>query len=109
MLYDVLVPSFVEDIVGYQVSSALGVTYFHEAISLVPAFSSYFFLKICLAGLFFGICSLILIESLGLFERLSHRVKLGKLLKGLIGGLALIILFLAFSRRYLGLGVETIK
>jgi len=109
MLYDVLLPSFVAGIVGYQVSSALGITYFHEAVSLVPVFSSYFFLKICLAGLFFGLCSLVLIEMLGLFERLSHRVKVWKPLKGLIGGLALIILSLLFSTRYLGLGVETIK
>jgi H+/Cl- antiporter ClcA len=99
----------VAGIVGYQVSSVLGITYFHEAVSFVPVFSSYFFLKICLAGLFFGLCSLVLIEMLGLFERLSHRVKLGKPVKGIIGGLALIILSLVFSTRYLGLGLETIK
>jgi H+/Cl- antiporter ClcA len=109
MLYDVLLPSFVAGIVGYQVSSALGITYFHEAISLVPAFSSYFFLKICLAGLFFGICSLIMIETLILFERLSHRTKVWKPAKGLIGGLALVLLAWLTSTRYLGLGLDTIK
>ncbi|HTP05721.1 MAG TPA: chloride channel protein [Nitrospirota bacterium] len=109
MLYDVLLPSFVAGIVGYQVSSALGITYFHEAVSLVPAFSSYFFLKICLAGLFFGICSLIMIETLILFERLSHRAKVWKPAKGLIGGLALILLAWLSSTRYLGLGLDTIK
>lgn len=109
MLYDVLLPSFVAGIIGYQVSSSLGVAYFHEPISILPAFSSYFFLKICLAGLFFGLCSLILIETLGLFERLSHRVPIGKPLKGLIGGSALVLLSLLFSTHYLGLGLETIK
>jgi chloride channel protein, CIC family len=109
MLYDVLLPSFVAGIVGYQVSTTLGIKYFHEAVCIVPVFSSYFFLKICLAGLFFGLCSLLLIESLGLFERLSHRVKVWKPLKGLIGGIALITLSLLFSTRYLGLGLETIK
>lgn len=109
MMYDVLLPSFVAGIVGYQVSSALGIIYFHEAISLVPVFNSYFFLKICLAGLFFGLCSLMLIESLNLFERLSRRVKVWKPLKGLIGGLALVVLALLSSTRYLGLGLETIK
>ncbi len=108
MLYDVLLPSFVAGIVGYQVSSALGTTYFHEPISIIPAFSSYFFFKICLAGLFFGLCSLILIETLGLFEKLSHRLKIWKPLKGLIGGLSLILLTWLFSTRYLGLGLETI-
>jgi H+/Cl- antiporter ClcA len=109
MLYDVLLPSFVAGIVGYQVSSALGITYFHEAVSLVPAFSSYLFLKICLAGLFFGICSLIMIETLSLFERLSHRVRVWKPAKGLIGGLALVLLTWLSSTRYLGLGLDTIK
>jgi H+/Cl- antiporter ClcA len=109
MLYDVLLPSFVAGIVGYQVSSALGITYFHEPVNFVPAFSSYFFLKIFLAGLFFGLCSLILIEMLGLFERLSHRIKMWKPLKGFLSGVALVILTWLFSTRYLGLGLETIK
>ncbi len=108
MLYDVLLPSFVAGIVGYQVSSALGVTYFHEAVCIVPAFSSYFFFKICLAGLFFGFCSLILIETIYFVDKLSHRLKIGKPTKGLIGGLALILLTFLFSTRYLGLGLETI-
>jgi chloride channel protein, CIC family len=108
MLYDVLLPSFVAGIVGYHMASVLGITYFHEAVCIVPIFTSYFFLKVCLAGLFFGLCSLILIELISLFERLNHRVKMWKPLKGLIGGLALIILTGLFSTRYLGLGLDTI-
>src|SRR5512143_2727358 len=108
VLYDVLLPSFVAGIVGYQVSSALGVSYFHEPISIVPAFSSFFFLKVCLAGLFIGLCSLLLIEALKFFEGLSHRVKIWAPWKGLIGGLALAVLAWSFSTRYLGLGLETI-
>jgi H+/Cl- antiporter ClcA len=108
VLYDVLLPSFVAGIVGFQVSSALGITYFHEQISIIPAFSSFFFLKICLAGLFFGFCSLLLIEALKFFEGLSHRVKIWAPWKGLIGGLTLAVLAWSFSTRYLGLGLETI-
>lgn len=108
MLYDVLLPSFVAGIVSYQVSSSLGVTYFHGPISIAPSFSSYFFLKICLAGIFFGLCSLVLIEMLGFFERLGHKLKLGKPLKALIGGSVLVLLAWLFSTRYLGLGLETI-
>lgn len=108
MLYDVLLPSFVAGIVAYQVAIALGITYFHGHISIVPAFTSYFFLKICLAGLFFGLCSLIFIEVIGLFERLAHRVKVWKPLKGLIAGAALVLLSWLFSTRYLGLGLDTI-
>lgn len=108
VLYDVLLPSFVAGIVGYQVSSSLGVVYFHETFSIIPAFSSFFFLKVCLAGLFFGLCSLLLIEALKIFEGLSHRVKIWAPWKGLIGGLALAVLAWLFSVRSLGLGLETI-
>jgi H+/Cl- antiporter ClcA len=108
MLYDVLLPSFVAGIVGYQVSSAFGITYFHDALTFVPVFSSLFFLKVCAAGLFFGLCSFLMIEVLGLFERLSHSIRLWLPLKGLAGGSALVALALLFSTRYLGLGLMTI-
>ncbi len=109
MLYEVLLPSFVAGIVGYQVSSTLGISYFHEPLRFVPVFSSMFFLKVCVAGLFFGLCSLLLIEILRLFERLGHKIKIWSPLKGLAGGTTLVILSYLFTTRYLGLGLDTIK
>ncbi len=109
MLYEVLLPSFVAGIVAFQVSSALGITYFHEPLTFVPVFSSLFFIKVCAAGIFFGLCSLLLIEVLRLFERMSHRLKIWPPLKGLLGGSVLVILTFLFSTRYLGLGLDTIK
>jgi H+/Cl- antiporter ClcA len=108
MLYDVLLPSFVAGIVGYQVSSSLGISYFHEPLAFVPVFSSLFFLKVCVAGVFFGLCSLVMIEFLRLFERLSQRWTLWPPLKGLIAGTALVLLTIPFSPRYLGLGLDSI-
>lgn len=109
MLYEVLLPSFVAGIVGYQVSSSLGITYFHEPLKFVPVFSSLFFAKVCVAGIFFGLCSLLLIETLRLFERLSLRMTIWSPLKGVLGGGILILLSFLFSTRYLGLGLGTIK
>ena len=109
ILYDVLLPSFVAGIVGFQVASALGITYFHEPLSFVPMFSSLFFIKVCLSGLFFGICSLLFIEVLRFFEKISGKIKLWSPLKGIIGGFLLIVLTVLFSSRYLGLGLDTIK
>ncbi len=109
MLYDVLLPSFVAGIVGYQVSSALGVAYFHGPHFLIPLFSSYFFLKVCLAGVFFGLCSLVLIEMLALFHGAGQRVRIWTPWKGVIGGAVLAGLALVFSMRYLGLGIDTIE
>jgi H+/Cl- antiporter ClcA len=109
MLYDVLLPSFVAGIVGYQVSSALGIAYFHEPLAFVPVFSSLFFIKVCAAGIFFGLSSLLLIELLRLFEHWSRRLSWWSPFKGLLGGAALAGLALLFSPRYLGLGLDTIK
>lgn len=109
LLYEVLLPSFVAGIVSYQVSSALGITYLHLPLRIVPQFSALFFIKICLSGLFFGLSSLMLIEILHFFEGAVNRVTIWKPLRGVIGGLILIFLSLIFSTRYLGLGLETIK
>lgn len=40
LLYEVLLPSFVAGIVGYQVSSALGVTYFQDPLNFIPYFQT---------------------------------------------------------------------
>ena len=109
ILYEVLLPSFVAGIISYQVSSAMGVKYFRHAIDFVPVFSESFFLKVALAGIFFGMCSIFLIESLKVGERLSNKIKLWNPLKGIIGGVVLVVLTFVFSKRYLGLGLETIE
>lgn len=109
MLYEVLLPSFVAGIVSYQVSTALGITYFHAGYSIIPDFSSFFFLKVCLGGLFFGLCSFLLIEGIDFFKKFGSRIKVGTPVKGAIGGLALLALTYLFSTRYLGLGIETIE
>lgn len=109
MLYDVLLPSFVAGIVGYQISSALGTVYFHEPINFVPTFSSAFFLKVCAAGIFFGICSLLFIETLRLFHRLKNNFRIREEWKTVLAGISLVVLTLLLSRRYLGLGLDTIK
>jgi len=109
MMYDVLLPTFIAGVMGYQVSAALGVTYFYHQINFVPAFTELFFVKVVFAGILFGICSLLLIETLNLFQRLSERIPWWEPLKGLLGGIVLILLTLLLSTKYLGLGLDTIE
>lgn len=109
ILYDVLLPSFIAGVTSYQVASALGVTYFHEPIAFVPVFSESFMIKVILAGVFFGLCAMFLIEMLKVGEKISERLKVWTPLKGLIGGGALIVLTMIFSTRFLGLGLTTIE
>jgi len=109
LLYEVLLPSFVAGIVGYQVSTAFGITYFQEPLHFVPHFTSIYFLRVCLAGIFFGLCSLIFVEILHFFEWLHEKIQWRESYKALLGGFALVILSFLFSTRFLGLGLDSIK
>ena len=109
IMYEVLLPSFIAGITAYQVSSSFGITYFHQSINVIPVFSELFLIKVMVAGLFFGVCSIFLIEILKGGERLSQRIKIWPPLKGLIGGFLIIGLTYVFSAKYLGLGLETIE
>ncbi|MEZ7890154.1 MAG: chloride channel protein [Candidatus Wallbacteria bacterium] len=108
MIYDVLLPSFISGVTSYQVAEFLGIGYSKHTVSFVPVFSEVFFLKVVLAGIFFGICSIIFIEIMGLFEKLSSKIKLSKPYKAILGGMMLIGLTFIFSDQFLGLGIETI-
>jgi len=107
--YRVLFPSFVAGIVGYQVSAALGITYFDAPLAAVPAFSGVFFVQVCLGGIFFGFMAFLLIETLRYFESLRHRGGLSWISWAVLGGVSLIAISLVFGREYLGLGLETLE
>ncbi|MFQ5657961.1 MAG: chloride channel protein [Candidatus Methylomirabilales bacterium] len=109
IVYDVLLPSFVAGLISYQVSASLGITYFHHPIEFVPVFSQSFFIKVVIAGIFFGICSVFLIEVLKIGKKLAEKGAIWAPWKGMIGGAGLVALSLLFSRQYLGLGLETIE
>ncbi len=109
LFYDVLYPSFVAGIVGYQVSSAMGARYVHEAVHEIPRATQGIFVKTVLAGIIFGLVALLLVEALRWIERLAHRIPAPRALKAFGGGLVLAGLGALVSTRYLGLGVDTIE
>jgi len=108
MFYDVMFPSFVAGIISYQVSSYLGIQYFYSPMEFVPQFSEGLFIKVIIGAVFFGLCSLILIETMKLMESATRKIKIWEPFKGLIGGSLLILLVFLTSTKYLGLGIETI-
>ena len=100
LMYDVLLPAFIAGIVSYQVSAALGITYFYSPLQFVPVFSGFFLAQVIVAGIFFGIVALLLIELFALFKRAAERLPVWAPAKGIIGGAALILLTLIFSTQY---------
>ncbi len=109
ILYDVLLPSFIAGIVSYHISSALRITYFYHPLKFVPVFSEYLLIKVIIGGIFWGLVSFLLIETMRFFQNQSSKIELWKPLKGLIGSLLLVVLTFIFSTQFLGLGLETIQ
>jgi H+/Cl- antiporter ClcA len=109
LMYDVLLPAFIAGIVSYQVSAALGTTYFYSPLQFAPVFSGFFLVQVIVAGIFFGIVALLLIEVFNLFKKAAERLPGWTPVRGIIGGAALVLFTLAFSTQYLGLGLQTIQ
>jgi H+/Cl- antiporter ClcA len=64
---------------------------------------------VALAGVFMGLCAFFMVETMRAGEKLAGRLRVSPALKGLIGGAALVALTFVFSRRFLGLGLDTIE
>jgi H+/Cl- antiporter ClcA len=109
ILYEVLLPSFISGIISFQITKAMGISYFYHNIKFVPQFSESMLLETIIAGIFFGLCSVLLIVTLKVGKELSEKLKIWEPSKGLIGGLIIICLTLVFSTKYLGLGLDTIE
>ncbi len=108
ILYEVLLPSFISGMVAFQVASFLGIEYSYFPVHISLPFNQVIFFDMLLAGLFFGLVSFVFIEILNLFKNLSKKLHFWQPLKGIIGGVLLIVLTLIFSKDYLGLGLQTI-
>jgi H+/Cl- antiporter ClcA len=109
VLYEVLFPCFIAGVTSYQVSSAIGITYFYHPMHLIPVFKELFFIKVALAGIFFGIVSFLLVECMRLGKKMAAGLRIWHPLKGMLGGFILAGLAIVFSDRYLGLGLDTIQ
>ncbi|PKL15453.1 MAG: voltage-gated chloride channel [Spirochaetae bacterium HGW-Spirochaetae-6] len=106
--YRNLLPAFIAGIVGFQVSSALGIQYTYHPLGGQYAFSPSFFLLVLLAAIVFGLVSFLLVEFLKYFELIGKKLNKLLFLKAMLGGGALIALTFLFSKDYLGLGLPQI-
>jgi|Deesub1362A_J573_1020465.scaffolds.fasta_scaffold00271_21 H+/Cl- antiporter ClcA len=109
ILYDVIFPSFVAGIMSYRISSYLGVEYFYTPIDFVPLFSEGLFIKVLIGAVFFGLCALLLIETMRTVESISKARQIWEPSKGFIGGSFLVVLAFLGASPYLGLGLEKIQ
>jgi H+/Cl- antiporter ClcA len=109
LMYDVLLPSFIAGITAYEVSSNLGISYFYSSLNFSPVFSEFFFVKVLLSGLFFGIISFIMIETFRVIKFIFIKAKQAWWLNALISGILVAIPALFLGTKYLGLGLNSIE
>lgn len=110
LFYEVMFPALVAGITAYGVTSYLGVNYLYYPLAFAPVFSEQFFLKVVVAGVFFGLISVLFIE----INKLA-RVVLRYITKHssmfmtcMLGGLVLVLIGYFISPLYLGLGMAGI-
>lgn len=110
IFYEVMFPALVAGITAFQVTSFLGVNYIYHPIHFVPVFSEQFFLKMIIAGMFFGLVSLLFIEiakvARVIFRYIARKSNL--FVTCVLGGVLLIFIGYLTSPLYLGLGIAGI-
>lgn len=110
IFYEVLFPALVAGITAYQVTSLLGVNYIYHTLPFHPVLTELVFLKVVVAGLFFGLVSVLFIE-ISKFARVVFRfitTRTNLFWTCMIGGLLLVLIGFTVSPLYLGLGMPGI-
>ena len=111
IFYEVMFPALVAGITAYGVTSWLGVNYLYHPLAFSPVFSEQFFLKVVIAGLFFGLVSVLFIEINKLVRTVLRYITLrsGMFMTCMVGGVVLVLMGHFTSTLYLGLGMAGIE
>ncbi len=109
MFYDVLLPSFVAGIIGYQTATWLGLTHPYFPTHHAMGFTETFFVEVALAGIFFGLVSVVVIEFMGWTRRVASMLDIWTPYRALIGGVLLVALGMLFSQDYFGVGEGVVE
>lgn len=108
IFYEVMFPAFIAGITAFQVTTYLGVDYIYHPMNFAPVFAEKFFLKVVIAGVFFGLVAVVFTEVLK-FAKVIFRyiaLKTSPFWRSFIGGVVLVLVGLWISPLYLGLGMD---
>lgn len=104
--YSALMPAMVSTLSSVTVARWMGYSHPLHAAFTLPAADRILFVKLGMLALFFGLVAWLYIEAEHLAAHAFHRIH-NLPVRTFVGGIALVLLALVFSREYLGLGVET--
>lgn len=110
VFYEVMFPAFIAGITSFQVTHALGVNYIYHPLNLQAISLDGSLFTVVLAGTFFGVVALILIEIMKLTNILMRYVgaKTNTFIRCLLASLVVILIGLLTSPDYLGLTMNRI-
>ncbi|GJL64187.1 MAG: permease [Nitrospirales bacterium] len=109
LAYQVLLPSVIAAVVGHQVTLFFGISFWTSSVEISVLFSSPLLLWSILAGVYFGLCALLLIEGINLGKRVAFLSHFRPPLLAFLGGLAILGIASIFSMSALGLGDRVIQ
>lgn len=110
VFYEVMFPAFISGITSFQITHMLGVEYVYHPLSLGALNIDSSLWHVFLAGLFFGLVSLLFIEVLRLTQVLFRYISLrfSAFWKCFIAGVLIILITLLTSDIYLGLSMQRV-
>lgn len=110
VFYEVMFPAFIAGITSFQITHALGVNYIYHPLNLQAISLDGSLFQVVLAGLFFGVVALILIEVIKLSNIIMRYVgtKTNMFIRCLVASSVVILIGLLTSPDYLGLTMNRI-
>ncbi|MBI1871578.1 MAG: voltage-gated chloride channel family protein [Chlamydiae bacterium] len=106
--YDAILPCFVAAIVGDQVALMWGVHHSLYSVQNIPSFSISGLLQVSLAGIIFGLISMLFSNTTHQITRISKKYITYNPLRLFIGGIIVLLLIkLCGTTKYIGLGIPT--
>ena len=110
VFYEVMFPAFIAGITSFQVTHALGVNYIYHPLNLKAISLDGSLFQVVLAGLFFGVVALILIEVIKLSNIVIRYIgsKTNLFIRCLVASSVVILIGLWTSPDYLGLTMNRI-
>jgi H+/Cl- antiporter ClcA len=100
---------FISSIVSVEVAKCLGIDYFYYTFNIKELVTLTLVLKCLACGVFLGVVSIILIDIFNYFGKQFYNLPIYEPLKGIVGGIILILLTQFLSTKYLGLGTDVIE
>lgn len=109
MSYVSILPAIIASYASYFTGLFIGTSPLKYSITFIPKDHITMFLKIVAFGIFIGIASRLFIEFVNFTEKLFSKIKFYNPLKGILGGLIIVIfILLVGSKDYIGIGEDVI-